>query len=166
MDDVSDEEYSPDSGHTLSETHTSNTTVLFGSSPLPADKLRLSHPSPQQMSMLFTLYTRNCDPVFKILHIPTTQKLVANASANVQEIPYGNYVEPLLFAIYYAAVTSLTEEECRHLFQDSKEYLLGRYRVGTEAALANADLLNSSELGVLQALVAFLVSTTSRYQVA
>ena len=159
MDDVSDEEYSPDSGHTPSDTHTSNTSVLFGSSPLPAEKLRPSHPSPHHMSMLCTLYTRNCDPVFKVLHIPTLEKLVANASANMQNMPFGNHVEALLFAMYYSATTSLTEEQCHQCFQDSREYLLAKYRAATEAALTNADLINTTELGTLQALVIFLVSS-------
>lgn len=94
----------------------------------------------------------------KVLHIPSLEKLILNASSNIQEIPYGNYVEAVLFAVYYCALTSLTQEECMQHFHEAREHLLARYRTGTEAALANADLLNTTELGTLQALVIFLVS--------
>lgn len=98
--------------------------------------------------------------MFKLLHKPTLQVLVANASYNPQEIPFGNYVEALLFSVYYAAVTSLSDEHCVQCFQDGKDHLLAKYKNGTETALVNADLLNTAELGVLQALVVFLVSNS------
>ncbi len=159
MDDVSDEEgHTPEPIQTPFTGWNAHNSVLFGSSPVPSKELRLLHPSPQQMSILGSFYARNCDPMFKVLWIPGLEKLILNASANVQEIPYGNYVEALLFAVYYCAVTSLTQEECLHHFQDAREHLLARYRTGTETALACADMLNTKELGTLQALVIFLVS--------
>lgn len=165
MDEVSDEEeHTSESGYTPSDTQYSHTSVLFGSSPLPSKGLRLLHPSPQQMSILSSFYAQNCDPMFKVLHIPTLQELVLNASANIHEIPYGNYVEALLFAVYYCAVTSLTHQECLQYFQDGREQLLARYRSGTETALANADMLSTTELGTLQALVIFLVSSYIIYE--
>lgn len=159
MDDIYDEEeHSPEPSHTPSEIRDAHTSMLFGSKPIPPQKLRLLHPSPQHMNTLGNLYARNCDPMFKTLHIPSLEKLILHASNNFQEIPYGNYVEALLFAVYYCAVVSLRQEECLEYFQDRKEHLLVRYRSGTETALANADMLNTKELGTLQALVIFLVS--------
>ena len=82
------------------------------------------------------------------------------AATNIDAIPSGNYVEALLFAMYYAAVTSLTEEECLQNFDDARSSLLARYRSATESALSNADLLSTKEIGTLQALAIFLVSTS------
>ena len=81
-----------------------------------------------------------------------------SAAANIDAIPSGNYVEALLFAMYYAAITSLSQEECLQKFHDGKSSLLARYRSGTESALSNANLLSTKEIGTLQALVVFLVS--------
>lgn len=159
MDDDSDEEEDSQlSGQSPAETSTSQSSVLFGSSPLHQRELHLLHPSPAQLTALFYYFQKNVDPMVKLLHIPSLRKLVMSASANVDAIPSGNYVEALLFSMYYAAITSLTQEECLQNFHDGRNSLLARYRHGTESALSNADLLSTKEIGTLQALVIFLVS--------
>lgn len=159
MDDDSDEEQDSQlSGQSPAETSISQSSVLFGSSPLRQRELRLLHPSSAQIIALFHYYQKNVDPMVKILHTPSLRKLVMSASTNKDAIPSGNYVEALLFAMYYAAITSLTQEECLQNFHDGRNSLLARYRSGTESALSNADLLSTQEIGTLQALVIFLVS--------
>ena len=158
MDDDSDEEEdSQISGQSPADASTSHSSVLFGSSPISQKELRLLHPSPDQLSSLFYYYSQNVDPMAKILHIPSLRKLVVGAAANIDAIPSGNYVEALLFAMYYAAVISLTQEECLHNFHEERKSLLARYRTGTESALSNANLLCTKEIGTLQALCIFLV---------
>ncbi len=157
MDDVSDGgDVSPTS--TPSTGYTSHTSILFGASLLPSRELRLLHHSSDHMFLLCDIYARQFEPMFKLMHVPTLRKLVTNAAANIHDIPSGNYVEPVLFAMYYAAITALTPEECLQYFQDGRELLLARYRMGAETALVNADLLNTTELGTVQALVIFIVS--------
>ena len=157
-DDSGEEEESQLSDQSPTKTSTSQSSVLFGSSPLCQRELRLLHPSPAQLTALFYFYQKNVDPLVKLLHIPSLRKLVLSSSANIDAIPSGNYVEALLFAMYYAAITSLTEEECLQNFHDERKSLLAKYRSGTESALSNADLLSTKEIGTLQALVIFLVS--------
>ena len=70
----------------------------------------------------------------------------------------------MLFAMYYAAITTLTNEQCLQHFHDGRDSLLAKYRAGTERALANADFLNTTELGILQALAMFLVSRSIPYR--
>lgn len=161
-DDSEEEEDSQLSGQSPAETSHSQSSVLFGYSSLHQRELRRLHPSPAQLTALFYFYQKNVDPMAKILHIPSLRKLVMSASANIDVIPSGNYVEALLFAMYYAAITSLTQEECLHNFHDGRSSLLARFRSGTESALSNADLLSTKEIGTLQALVIFLVSILSR----
>lgn len=156
--DSAEEEDSQLSGQSPAETSTSQSSVLFGSSPLRQKELRLLHPPPAQLTALFYFYEKNVDTMVKLLHIPSLRKLVLSASANIDAIPSGNYVEALLFAMYYAAITSLTEGECLQNFHYGRNFLLAKYRSGTESALANADLLCTKEIGTLQALVIFLVS--------
>ena len=162
MDDDSEEEDSQLSGQSPAETSASQSSILFGSNPLRQRELRLLHPSPTQMTALFYFFQKNVDPMAKVLHIPSLRKLVMSAAANIETIPSGNYVEALLFAMYYAAITSLTHEECLQNFNDGRTSLLARYRSGTESALSNANLLSTKEIGTLQALAIFLVSKFGR----
>ena len=158
MDDVSDEEEtSQDPSSSSPSTHTPHSSVLFGGTP-PASDIRLLHPSPAHMSMLCEIYAKQFDPMYKVLHIPSLRGLVSHVSANVQEMPSGNYVEALLFAVYYGAITTLTPQQCMQYFQDEKVSLLARYRTGVEGALANADFLNTTEMEVVQALSIFVAA--------
>ena len=157
-DDSDEEEDSQLSGQSPADTSTSQSSLLFGSPPLRQRELHLLHPPPAQLITMCYCYQRNVDPMGKVLHIPSLRKLVMSAAANIDAIPSGNYVEALLFAMYYAAITSLSQEECLQKFHDGKNSLLARYRSGTESALSNANLLSTKEIGTLQALVIFLVS--------
>ena len=156
MDDDSDDEDATQKS--VSDTHTPQSAAVFGSTLSAPKDLRLLHPTPAHISQLCTLFIENVDPMFKVLHIPSLRKIVSGASSNVEMIPSGTYVEALLFAMYYAAVTSLTREECLKMFHDGKESLLARFRAGTERALSNADFLCECDLGTLQALAIFLIA--------
>lgn len=159
MNDVSDgEEHSPNATQSPSETITYHSSTIFGPSALSPKDLPSLHPSSAHMILLCDFYARNVDPMFKLLHIPTVRNLITKASANPQKIPSGNYVEALMFSVYYAAITSLTDRQCQQCFEDGRDSLLARYRSGTETALINADLMNTTELGTIQALAIFIVS--------
>ena len=163
LDDGSDgEENSPHSNSSLVESHSaSHGTLMFGSTFNTPQNLRQLHPSPAHMMKMHDLYAENVDTVMKVLHIPTSRSLVSNAIANLDEIPTDNYVEPLLFSIYYAAITSLTNDECLQSFQDSRDNLLSRYQAGLERAFANADFMSTTELGTLQALSIYILTLRS-----
>jgi len=157
-EDEDEEENSTTSPPSNPGSYVSHSSIMFGSTLSSPKDLRLFHPSLAQVSMLCTIYITNVDPVFKVLHVPSLQNLVTDAIANFENIPSDNYVEAMLFAMYYAAVTSLTPDQCLQQFKDGRDSLLARYRAGTERALSNADFLNTEELGILQALAMFLVS--------
>jgi hypothetical protein len=66
--------------------------------------------------------------------------------------------EALVFAIFYAAVTCATPEECTKQFHEDRTTLVKRYEKAAQAALTNADYINSNELVSLQAFIIYLVS--------
>ncbi|KAL9097653.1 MAG: hypothetical protein Q9163_006321 [Psora crenata] len=159
VDDASDgDENSPFSSHSNSDSYNPRSLNIFGSAIGSSRTLRPLHPPPSHILTLCELYVSNVDPVFKILHAPSLRILVSKLASNLDSIPTDNYFEPLLFAMYYAAITTLANEQCLQLFQQEREFLLGRYRAGTERALANADFLNTTEMGTLQALSIFLIT--------
>lgn len=71
--------------------------------------LRDLHPLPSQLPYIWQVYQENVDPIAKILHVPTTDKLIREVRNNMDSLTPST--EALMFAIYYAATTSLEEEE-------------------------------------------------------
>jgi hypothetical protein len=65
-------------------------------------------------------------------------------------------MEVMMFAIYFAVVTSLSEVECISVLGIEKQAALETYRFGFEQAMARADFLCTQELVVLQSFVLFL----------
>ena len=128
-------------------------TLLFGSHSSPAN-FKALYPSPSQVFILWETYRDNMDPLIKILHRPTVERLFFDVSSNQNAISPED--ETLIFAIFLGAAVSLTPEQCATLLQDSRENLIRRFRLATEEALTKAELLKTSSLSVLQAFVIFL----------
>ena len=121
------------------------------------------HPIPAQIAMLSDIFFARVDPLFKVLHRPTVRSFMLAAAENLDYITTGEGQEALMFAIYFAAVTSLSQEECLKLFHQDRERISTYYKYGVEAALANADFLNSMDIVPLQAFVIFLVSVSPAF---
>jgi hypothetical protein len=117
--------------------------------------MRPLHPDPDLFPVYWSLFKENVDPLIKVLHIPTIEPKIFEAKNNLDNIPRG--MEALMFAVYYAVVTSLMPADCSNLLQEDKQLLNRRYRFGMEQALARASFLTSNEIIVLQAFVIFLV---------
>ena len=122
-----------------------------------SDRGRALHPSSEQIFRLWRIYLENIHPLTKIVHQPTLQDMILDASSNLDEIPKN--LEALMFAIYSTAVMSLQEDECQRLFREPQTSLLERYRFATRKALVRAKFLETSEIMVLQAFVLHLVSS-------
>ncbi|KAL8858620.1 MAG: hypothetical protein Q9178_004914 [Gyalolechia marmorata] len=119
--------------------------------------LRSLHPNPVQIETMCNIYLLNVDPINRILHKPTLRKFITGAKDHLDTMPGGSKMQALMFAMYFAAITSITPEECMASFGEEKNQLLARYRFGTEQALVQADILNSMEMVTLQALVIYLI---------
>lgn len=113
-------------------------------------------PPPYQIPLYWQLFKERVDPVYKFLHRPTVDRIVEKASLPNASISPSN--EALLFAIYFTAITSMSSEKVESNFRDSKDNLLARYRCALERSLSHAGLLNTQELGTLQAFALFLIS--------
>jgi hypothetical protein len=154
-EDSSDEEYEGPTIHNAYDTMFENSDgfpfVVGGN----VASVTTAHPSPIQMFQLWQIYISNVEPLLKITHTPTLQVQIISASANPAKIP--KPLEALMFAIYFAAITSLTEEEVHTTFSEDRAILLGRYHNATQQALVNAGFMRAPELTVLQALFLYLV---------
>jgi hypothetical protein len=150
-DESENDASSPSSGFLASG---SRDGFIFGFHSLTTS-LRDLHPDPTEIDCLWLIYSRNIDPVLKIVHKPTFERSLMKAKSNLDGLSRG--MEAMMFAMYFAAVASLRPEECRLMLNVEKAVLHTRYRFAVEQALARAGLLDTRELIVLQAFVVFLV---------
>ncbi|KAI1264660.1 mitogen-activated protein kinase [Xylariaceae sp. FL1019] len=117
------------------------------------------HPDPDTALRAWRAYTQNVDPLCKILHVPTTKRMIETITQHPQTA--SRTEECLLFSIYYVAVHSSPEEDCRRLFGEQKSVLLRRYCFAARQALVNASWLRSPEITLLQAYTLFLIPSYS-----
>ncbi|KAI9697150.1 MAG: hypothetical protein M1820_007885 [Bogoriella megaspora] len=127
---------------------------IFGYSSSNVDMSRL-HPPRQSLPLYIKIFKENVDPVVKILHMPSTEPILMAQLENLHKLPKG--LEVLFFSIYYAAITSLTQMECREHFGEERSALLERYQFAVQQALARANFLVTEEIVVLQAFALFLL---------
>jgi Fungal specific transcription factor domain/Fungal Zn(2)-Cys(6) binuclear cluster domain len=123
--------------------------------------LKSLHPLPEQIYKLWQVYLDNVNPLSKIIHQPTLQSAIFDASFNLDKV--GRGLEALMFAIYAAATYTLTEKECAEMLHEDKTNLLARYRLGLRKALVQANFLATSEIAVLQAFTIYLMSMRILY---
>lgn len=123
--------------------------------------VRDMHPLPEQVSTLWQMFLDNVNPLSKLIHVPSLQPAVFEASSHLDRLPKN--FEALLFAIYALAVVSLGDDECQSMLGESRVVLMARYRSGTKRALARAKFLGTSDLMVLQAFTLHLLAMRDVY---
>ncbi|KAF3764249.1 hypothetical protein M406DRAFT_91697, partial [Cryphonectria parasitica EP155] len=150
--DVSDDEslVAPATTRSSGDHH----AFVFGYRSADVD-LRALHPLPSQIPYMWQLYQENVDPIVKVIHIPTVDKLVKETRKNLDKLGPAN--ECLMFAIYFAAITSIDAADVQTNFGVERDELISKYRFALEQALAKANFITTSELVVLQAFIVFLV---------
>ncbi|ATY62506.1 Fungal specific transcription factor [Cordyceps militaris] len=139
----------------LDRTPAQRHAFVFGSNLRPQGSVRDCHPLPSQVPFLIDTFATNVNMIAQVAHIPTVRNLM-------RRVPGGDLAalspadSALMFAIYYAAVTSMEETEVSLNFGTTKANLNLKFRVGFEQAMASADFLNNPTLVLVQAMVIFL----------
>ncbi|KAF9773448.1 hypothetical protein IL306_008730 [Fusarium sp. DS 682] len=114
------------------------------------------HPEPKQIFFFWQTFVEFVNPFIKIIHVPTLQKRILDASWDPVNIP--KPLSALMFAIYLLAVTSMSSEDCQTSLGDGRSALLKRYQTATIRALAEADFLTTKDFETLQAMTLFIFS--------
>ncbi|KAF4632820.1 hypothetical protein G7Y89_g5305 [Cudoniella acicularis] len=117
--------------------------------------LRIYYPSTEIVRLLWQYYVENVDILVKILHKPTVEALIMSCLEDPKKIDAST--EALLFAIYFSTVTTMSTEECLALHGEERRKVLPRYRYALEQALAQAGLLTTQEVVILQAVILLIV---------
>ncbi|KAF7543833.1 hypothetical protein G7Z17_g10431 [Cylindrodendrum hubeiense] len=161
LDQPSDDDDDDDEGDSPESVEAASSSTLAGASgfslgnPSHHESGPLQHPPPEMMSRLWAIYTRNVDPLMKVLHCPTIARLLQAYTESPSPRPFDPPTNAVIFAIYFCAVTCLRPEDCLEKLGESRDVLSTRYRINVEQALAEADYLNSNELETLQALALY-----------
>ena len=127
--------------------------------PSSQDTISQLFPDSQLGLRLWTTYVKNVDPVLKILHIPTAQSMVVNTILSPQSVESSSLA--LVFAIFFAAVTSLNDRELATFSSSNCQTLLRAYATGLNLALLMGDCFNNPKVSELQALATYAVSLLS-----
>ncbi|KAI2669779.1 transcriptional regulator family: Fungal Specific TF [Penicillium roqueforti] len=108
--------------------------------------------------LLLSTFEENVAPILRIIHKSALRALIQTVVTNYDELDKGS--EALVFSVYFAASSSMTEEQCLTLLGESLATLTKRFRFAVEQALARAGFLHTRKLIVVQAAVLFLSCTT------
>lgn len=148
-DDTMDEYSTP----VDSRTPEYNTTlVLSESTDGNVDEYR---PSPAHAFRLWQTFLEKVNPLTKVIHVPSVQPKLVEATANPNSIPKN--VDALLFSIYAMAVAAMDDTECQQQLGCAKEEAYQRFATGCRIALMRIGILNTYDLVVLQALLLYFV---------
>ncbi|KAI0455794.1 hypothetical protein F5B21DRAFT_182384 [Xylaria acuta] len=158
LDSSEDEELSgtTPSTHELQRTASERHAFLFqhnlnSSGP----DIRELHPLPSQIPFFLDVFSENINAAVQIVHMPTVNKMARRSrGSDITRLTPAN--EALMFSIYYAAVTSMEEDDVMNNFGSTKTDLNLKYRLGLEHALARADFLNVPDIVLVQAFAIFL----------
>ncbi|KAJ6117479.1 hypothetical protein N7512_007204 [Penicillium capsulatum] len=121
----------------------------------PSPDLRGIHPLPSQIPFFLSVFDENVNTLAQVIHLPTVTKMIRGLRGDMTKLSPAN--EALMFSVYYAAVTSMDEDDVNMNFGATKADLNLKYRCGLEYALAKADFLNVPDLTLVQAFSIFLL---------
>lgn len=106
-----------------------------------------------QKMHLWNIYKERVEPLTKLLHLPLLEQAVTGS----HPLSLSDGTQCILLAVYYGAVTSLSEEECVVLFGNGQAQVLSRMREELEGLFAKSLLLHTGDIRPLQALTLYLV---------
>jgi Fungal specific transcription factor domain len=143
---------SDDSGLSGNDTHAEN--LMFGRVG-KTDAINL-FPAPQEMRVYWTAFKANVDPLTKVIHAPTLEKVVILSTQNVTAVPRNMLT--LLFSIILVATVSMSEEECLNKIGQSRAKLIRRYAYATQRCLIRMGVLRTTDLIILTALLLYVLA--------
>ena len=120
-----------------------------------SDSLHVVHPPATEMTALWKQYLKNVHPMVMIFFDWEIGVIIHKASQDPTKLTQGE--QALVFAIYFIATLSLSEEECVDLLHDKRPQLLDRFQRAVEGSLLIAELVVTSDRFVLQAFMLYLV---------
>ena len=127
-----------------------------------AADLKSMHPKPLIIFKLWQVFLDNINPLTKLLHAPTVQQRLLDASSNLGSIT--REWEALMFAIYLSAIQSMSTHECQSVMGESKGVIVHKYNAAVRSALLRANFTSSLDLSLVQAFALYLLSVRQYHE--
>jgi hypothetical protein len=112
------------------------------------------NPLPSQIPFLLDVFEENMNIIMHVVHMPSIRKMVRSSRGSKPQLALKH--QALLFSIYYAAITSMEDDDVLNNFGATKIDLNLKFRRGLEQTLARADFLNDPDIVHVQTLTIFL----------
>ena len=158
--DTEDERDDSKIAHDTEEAYSSSNLVFQDADSFA--EMQTAYPSKAQHDILFQFYFSNVDPICKILHRPIVDTYFSNLEQLMDPLTRRfkfRSLEAVAFAACFAAIVSMSPQECFTHLREQKDVLVARYKRNTEAALVHADFLSTLEITTLQAFTIYIVSS-------
>ncbi|KAL4737568.1 fungal-specific transcription factor domain-containing protein [Aspergillus similis] len=111
---------------------------------------------PPRIQALWQVYQENVAPMIAILHVPSVKAMSSKYCSNDESKLEPAY-KALVLAMSFAAVVSMTPQQCLSVLDEDHDACIHEYRVAVEQTLAKANLTGTTDMYVLQAAVLFLL---------
>lgn len=114
-------------------------------------------PNGEVARKILDAYLTNVEPIYRLFHAPTLNSFMRDGSSYLGQ-PWdapGN--QALKRAVWMAGVNSLSDKECLEITGQGRIDALNHYKRLVGISLAQADLVNTTDLATLQAFVTYLV---------
>ena len=120
----------------------------------------LELPTRDELELLYYQYWSAVDPLAHIIHKPSFEgecrKYLLHSQV-IDDAPAS--FKALILAMCLAAAVSLPLLQVKEVLGVTQQTLVGRFKVATEKALADANFMSSVEIQTLQAFTIYLVSS-------
>jgi hypothetical protein len=118
--------------------------------------MRIPHPPLEHARKLWEIYRTNFDPITKVIHVPTTEKIIFDALRDTGTI--AKNIDSLIYAMYCGAIATLDSSDTLELFGEEQPRMMARFTLAAQHAFVRAGLLRSADLVIVQAFTIFLVT--------
>ncbi|KAK3370351.1 fungal-specific transcription factor domain-containing protein [Podospora didyma] len=137
-----------------------NSDLLIGAES-PEQSVENLWPEPAHAFRLWQVYLDRVNPLTKIIHVPTLQPYLTEATSGTHNVPIN--IETLLLSIFLMATVALTPDEAQTILGYAREEALQRFSTAVRLNLSRMGFLKSHDLTTLQALVIYMMSLQGRY---
>jgi hypothetical protein len=115
-------------------------------------------PTESVANQILDAYLANVEPLNRLLHTPTLINFMRHGSSYLGK-PWDSFAnQALKRAVWMAGINSMSAEECLEITGEQRPEALNHYRRLVGISLAQADLVNTTELATLQAFITYLTA--------
>nr|XP_001398851.2 Zn(II)2Cys6 transcription factor [Aspergillus niger CBS 513.88] len=154
LDPSSSDEEDYSSPETSSSQSANHDGFLFGFYSVSHSLHDFLPPRPQ-IPLLWNTWLENVAPLIPIVHKASARQLFTTAAQDPNCLDKN--FEALFLAMCMVAIISMSPSQCSSHLGEERDVLVKRYRFAVEQALSKADLLNTQNITLLQAVVIFLI---------